>query len=58
VIDLTLGVLLSDPDESEILGYIALPRWLGGHRTVRVTSTSSRAELFGQNDLTVLQHLL
>ncbi len=26
VIDMTLGVLLSDPDEFEILGYLALPR--------------------------------
>jgi hypothetical protein len=35
VIDLTLGVILSEPQESEILGYVALPRWFGGDRTFR-----------------------
>ena len=30
VIDITLGVLLSDPHDFEILGYVALPRWTGG----------------------------
>lgn len=30
VIDLTLGVFLSEPEEPEILGYVALPRWLAG----------------------------
>ena len=58
VIDITLGVLLSDPEELDILGYVALPRWLAGQRTVRVNSTSSRAEMFGQCELDFLQQLL
>jgi hypothetical protein len=58
VIDITLGVLLSDPDEAEILGYVALPRWLAGSNTFRFSSTSTRTELFGRADLAFLQHLL
>jgi DNA invertase Pin-like site-specific DNA recombinase len=58
VIDITLGVLLADPKDVEILGYLALPRWLTGEHPFRVTSTSSRAELFGQHDLTFLKTLL
>ena len=58
VIDITLGVLLSDPDEAEILGYVALPRWLAGSSTFRFGSTSTRTELFGRTDLAFLQHLL
>lgn len=58
VIDITLGVLLSDPEELEILGYIALPRWLAGSHTLRIDSTSLRTELFGRTDLDFLQQLL
>jgi DNA invertase Pin-like site-specific DNA recombinase len=58
VIDITLGVLLSDPDEFDILGYVALPRWLAGPRTLRVSATSSRADLFGHCELDFLQQLL
>jgi DNA invertase Pin-like site-specific DNA recombinase len=58
VIDLTLGVLLSDPEDCEILGYVALPRWLASPRTMRITSTSARTELFGRGDLRFLQQLL
>jgi len=58
VIDLTLGVLLSDPKQVDILGYVALPRWLAGDHTLRITSTSTRAELFGQHDLNFLKSLL
>jgi DNA invertase Pin-like site-specific DNA recombinase len=58
VIDLTLGVLLSDPHEMEIVGYVALPRWLAGEHPLRITSTSTRAELFGQHDLNFLKTLL
>jgi DNA invertase Pin-like site-specific DNA recombinase len=58
VIDITLGVLLSDPGECEILGYVALPRLLAGSNTFRVTSTSPRTELFGRCDLGFLQNLL
>jgi DNA invertase Pin-like site-specific DNA recombinase len=58
VIDLTLGVLLSDPEELEILGYVALPRLLAGHHTLRINATSLRTELFGRTDLGFLQKLL
>jgi len=58
VIDITLGVLLSEPDEFEILGYVALPRWLAGSRTFRFCSTSARADMFGRSDLGFLQQLL
>ncbi len=57
-IDITLGVLLSDPDELEILGYIVLPRWLVGHHPLRINATSLRTELFGRMDLSFLQQLL
>ncbi len=58
VIDITLGVLLSDASDFEILGYIALPRGLAGSDTWRVSSTSTRTELFGRTDLAFLQNLL
>jgi DNA invertase Pin-like site-specific DNA recombinase len=58
VIDITLGVLLSDPNDFSILGYVALPRWLAGPRTMRVTSTSPRTEMFGRSDLDFLRQLL
>ena len=58
VIDLTLGVLLSEPRDFEILGYVALPRWLTGTGTFRFTGSSSRAELFGHSDLGFLKHLV
>ena len=59
VIDITLGVLLSDPDDFDILGYVALPRWLWPARdTLRVGSASTRTELFGRSDLAFLQNLL
>jgi hypothetical protein len=58
VIDITLGVFLSDPTELEILGYVALPRWFAGSPTFRFGSASTRTELFGRCDLTFLQHLI
>ncbi len=58
IIDMTLGVLLSDTDATEILGYVALPRLLAGSRTLRFGSASMRTELFGRCDLNFLQQLL
>ena len=58
VIDITLGVLLSDPEELNILGYVALPRWLAGRRNLRINSNSARAEMFGRCELDFLQQLL
>lgn len=55
---MTLGVLLSDPAEFKILGFIALPRFGLDLRPMRFTSSSTRTELFGREDLTFLQQLL
>jgi len=58
VIDITLGVLLSAPEDFEILGYVALPRWLAGTHPFRLTGKSSRTDMFGRRDLTFLNQLL
>ncbi|MEQ8785081.1 MAG: recombinase family protein [Pirellulaceae bacterium] len=58
VIDITLGVLLSNPGDCEILGYVALPKWLTGDHTFRFTDSSSRADMFGRCDLNFLQQLI
>jgi DNA invertase Pin-like site-specific DNA recombinase len=58
VIDMTLGVLLSEPADFEILGFIALPRFGLDTKPLRFTSSSTRTELFGRADLTFLQQLL
>lgn len=58
VIDMTLGVLLSEPADFKILGFIALPRFGLDSRPLRFTSSSTRTELFGRADLTFLQQLL
>jgi len=58
VVDLTLGVLLSDHNELDILGYVALPRLLAGTSAMRLSAASPRIDLFGRTDLAFLQHLL
>ncbi len=58
VIDITLGVLLSEPAEFDIIGFIALPRIGLDSKPMRFTSTSTRTELFGRTDLQFLQQLL
>lgn len=58
VIDITLGVLLSEPTNVEIMGYIALPRWLTNTKTFRFFGTSSRFELYGLSDLDFLDQIL
>jgi DNA invertase Pin-like site-specific DNA recombinase len=58
VIDLTLGVLLSEPADFNILGFVALPRWLAGNKPIRLTSSSARTELFGRTDLQFLEQLV
>ena len=58
VVDITLGVLLSEPADFEILGFVPMPRHLAGENTFRFTSTSARAELFGRRDLKFLEQLL
>lgn len=58
MIDMTLGVLLSEQANSQILGYVALPRLLVGAETLRLSSSSLRIELFGRGDLNFLKQLL
>lgn len=58
VIDLTLGVLLSNPQSLDILGYVAMPRWFAGKNGFRFSSTSTRADMFGRSDLEFLEQLL
>jgi hypothetical protein len=58
VIDMTLGVLLSEPADFKILGFIAMPRFGLDARLLRFTSSSTRTELFGRADLNFIQQLL
>jgi DNA invertase Pin-like site-specific DNA recombinase len=58
VIDITLGVLLADHEELEILGYVALPRLLSGDDSLRISAQSARVDQFGRCDLSFLQQLL
>ena len=58
VVDVTLGVLLGDSEQVDILGYVVLPRWIVGESTIRFSCTSIRTELFGRTDLGFLDQWL
>jgi DNA invertase Pin-like site-specific DNA recombinase len=59
VIDITLGVPLSEGVQPQILGYLALPRLLVRDRWIRLFSTShSRLEMYGHNGLAIIKQLL
>jgi len=59
VIDITLGVPLSDGAQPQILGYLALPRLLVQDQWIRLFSTSqSRLEMYGHNGLAIITQLL
>lgn len=59
VVDITLGVPLSDEGCHEILGYLALPRLMVPQRWVRLSAASdSRIELQGYNGLELIRDLL
>jgi len=59
VVDITLGVALSDDGEREILGYLALPRLMVPQRSVRLTAASdARIELQGYNGLDLIRELV
>jgi hypothetical protein len=58
VIDVTLGVLLAEPAELQILGYVMLPRWLGTDGSLRVFCTSQNIELLGYPSLDFLTTLI
>jgi DNA invertase Pin-like site-specific DNA recombinase len=59
VVDITLGVPLSEGMQPEILGYLALPRLLVHNRWIRLFSSShSRLEMYGHDGLAIIQQLL
>jgi DNA invertase Pin-like site-specific DNA recombinase len=58
VIDVTLGVLLAEPVELQILGYIILPRWLESNQSMRVFCSSQNIELLGYRSLDFLTKLI
>lgn len=59
VIDITLGVPLSEGTEPRILGYLALPRLLVQDHWIRLFSSSdSRLEMYGHNGLAIIEQLL
>lgn len=59
VIDITLGVPLSEGTQPRILGYLALPRLLVQNRWIRLFSSShSRLEMYGHNGLAIIEQLL
>jgi hypothetical protein len=44
--------------EFTVLGYVALPRWLVGTNTFRVSPGSARVDMFGCSDLEFLEQPL
>jgi len=58
-VDITLGVPLSDGEQSGILGFLLLPRLMVDCRGIRLTASSNgRLELHGYHDLEVVEALL
>lgn len=58
VVDITLGVPVTDPKGPQILGYLALPRLLVEDRGVRLFGSSqSRIDLYGHPGLDVIFQL-
>ncbi len=59
VVDITLGVALSDEGEREILGYLAMPRLMVSQPWVRLSAASdARIELHGYSGLDLIRDLL
>jgi len=59
VVDITLGVPLSNGGRYEILGYLALPRLMVSERWVRLSAASeARIEMHGYNGLDLIRDLL
>jgi len=58
VVDITLGVPVTDPQGPQILGYLVLPRLLVENRGVRLFGTSQpRIDLYGHQGLDVIFQL-
>ncbi len=59
VVDITLGVPLSNGGQHEILGYLALPRLMVPERWVRLSASSdARIELHGYSGLELIRDLI
>ncbi len=59
VVDITLGVPLSNGGSYDILGYLALPRLMVPQRWVRLSATSdSHIQMHGYNGLDLIRELL
>jgi len=59
VVDITLGVPLSNGGKYEILGYLALPRLMVPERWVRLSAGSdARIEMHGHSGLDLIRELL
>ena len=59
VVDITLGVPLSNGRKYEILGYLALPRLMVPERWVRLSASSeARIEMHGHSGLDLIRELL
>ena len=59
VIDITLGVPLTDASQADIMGYLALARLLVKDRWLRVFSTSkSKIDMYGHDGLDIIHQLV
>jgi hypothetical protein len=59
VVDITLGVPVSNSGKYEILGYLAMPRLMVRQRSVRIFSTSdTKLEMYGYNGLDMIKTLI
>ena len=59
VVDITLGVPLSNSGRYDILGYLALPRLMVGERWVRLSAASdTRIEMHGYSGLELIRDLV
>jgi DNA invertase Pin-like site-specific DNA recombinase len=59
VVDITLGVPVSNSGKYDILGYLAMPRLMVRERSVRIFSTSdTKIEMYGHNGLDIIKGLI
>ncbi len=59
VVDITLGVPVSNSGKYDILGYLAMPRLVMPHRSVRIFSTSDvKIEMYGHDGLDMIKALI
>jgi len=59
VVDITLGIPLSDEDKPEILGYFPLPRLMARDEIFQLTDQSlSKMEMFGYTGIDFIRELI